>query len=55
MWVSMALPANCEQLSNEHRGGKTFMGFEDEEKGLFWEALHHWYNKSFYHPNSDTY
>ncbi len=50
----MALPANCEQLLNEHRGGKTFMGFE-EEKALFWEALHHWYNKSFYHWNSDTY
>jgi hypothetical protein len=55
MWVSMALPANCEQLLNSHRGGETFMGFEEEEKALFWEALHHWCNKSFYHPNSDTY
>jgi hypothetical protein len=31
------------------------MGFEEEEKSFFWEALHHWYNKSFYHQNSGTY
>jgi hypothetical protein len=34
---------------------RPFVGFEGEENFLFWEALHHWYNKSFYQPNSDTY
>jgi hypothetical protein len=32
---------------------RPFVGFEGEENFLFWEALHHWYNKSFYQPNSD--
>jgi hypothetical protein len=31
----MALPANCEQLLNKHRGGKTFMGSLKKKKKLF--------------------
>jgi hypothetical protein len=30
--VCKALPANCEQLLNEHRGGKTFVGLKKKKK-----------------------